>query len=140
MTTRTVLDTNTIISALLVPTSVPRQAVDAAFAGGAVLVADTTLAELTEVIQRPRFDRYITIEDRIRFLSHFVSNATLVTVTEVITDCRDPKDDKFLEVAIAGSATDIVSGDEDLLVLNPYRGIAIRTPREYVAQYATAAT
>jgi uncharacterized protein len=134
MTMRTVLDTNTLISALLIPTSLPRQAVDAAFAAGVVLVSDATLVELADVIQRPRFDRYVTIEDRVRFLSHFVSNATMVTVTETITDCRDAKDNKFLEVAIAGNATDIVSGDADLLVLHPYRGVVIRTPRAYVDQ------
>ena len=46
--------------------------------------------------------------------------------------CRDPKDDKFLEVAISGQADVIVSGDEDLLTMNPFSGIPIITPRAFL--------
>jgi len=47
--------------------------------------------------------------------------------------CRDPKDNKFLELAVAGEATHIVTGDSDLLVLNPFRDIAVLTPSEFLA-------
>lgn len=49
-----------------------------------------------------------------------------------ITACRDPKDDKFLELAVSGRATHIISGDTDLLTLNPFRGIAILPPRAFL--------
>lgn len=50
----------------------------------------------------------------------------------MIRACRDPKDDKFLELAIDGRADAIVTGDQDLLVLHPFRGIAVLTPAEYL--------
>ena len=131
---RFVLDTNTIISALLVRASLPRQAFDHALAHGTVLVSEHTIAELTDVLQRTRFDRYIRLERRIQFLAGFVQATMVITITETITDCRDPKDNKFLEVAVCGHADVIVTGDQDLLALHPYRGIAIITPRDFLTQ------
>ena len=131
-TDRFVLDTNTIVSAVLLPTSIPRQAFDRAFDTGVVLVSEQTIAELTEVLQRRRFDKYIREEERLQFLATFIRDTTLTIVTETITDCRDPKDNRFLEVAVSGYATLIVTGDQDLLALDPYRGIAIITPRAFI--------
>jgi putative PIN family toxin of toxin-antitoxin system len=51
-----------------------------------------------------------------------------------VADCRDAKDNKYLELAIVAGATIIVSSDEDLLVLNPWRGIRILRPAEYLAR------
>lgn len=127
-----VLDTNTIISAVLIPTSLPRHAFEAAFRHGIVLVSDATLAELTEVIQRTRFDRYVSSIERRLFLASFIRNTTSILVTETITDCSDPKDNKFLELAVSGNATYLVSGDTDLLDLNPYRSMTILTPRTFL--------
>jgi hypothetical protein len=130
MSKRFVLDTNTLVSALLVRRSVPRQAFDYAFEHGTVLVSQATLAEVTEVLYRPKFDRYLTLERRLQFLTSYSEDTTSITITEVIMDCRDPKDNKFLEVAVSGSADILVTGDRDLLELHPYRGIAILTPHE----------
>jgi predicted nucleic acid-binding protein len=58
--------------------------------------------------------------------------AELVAISERIAACRDPKDDKFLELAVSGKAEVIVSGDGDLLDLNPFRGIPIVTPATFV--------
>ena len=58
--------------------------------------------------------------------------AELVTITERVAVCRDPTDDKFLELAINGRADMIVTGDLDLLVLDRFRGIPIVTPRDFV--------
>jgi predicted nucleic acid-binding protein len=55
-----------------------------------------------------------------------------VTILSPVRACRDPRDDKFLEVAVHGRADAIVTGDRDLLDLNPFRGIAILTPAEYL--------
>jgi uncharacterized protein len=66
------------------------------------------------------------------WLRKLMAVAELVTITERITACRDPTDDKFLELAVNGRADLIVSGDGDLLALNPFRNIAIVTPAAFV--------
>lgn len=56
----------------------------------------------------------------------------IVEIEESIRICRDPKDDKFLEVAVNGQATSLMTGDQDLLILHPFRSIPIVTPRTFV--------
>lgn len=75
---------------------------------------------------------HISIEERQDFLRLLVRIAEPVTVSRGVRVCRDPKDDKFLEVAVNGRADLIVSGDDDLLVLDPFRGIPIVTATVYV--------
>ena len=58
--------------------------------------------------------------------------AESVEVTERVRACRDPKDDKILELAVNGRANYIVTSDDDLLDLNPFRGIAIVRPAEFL--------
>jgi putative PIN family toxin of toxin-antitoxin system len=132
---RAVLDTNVVASAVLLPHSVPRQAFDRVLEHGKILISSATVAELNDVLRRPGFDKYLREEERMEFLAVLVREAELVDVTTVVTDCRDPKDNKFLELAVSGEATHIVSGDGDLLVFHPFRGIAIITPRDFVAQW-----
>ena len=131
---RFVLDTNVIVSALLLPRSVPRQAFDKAFAQGVVLTSVATLDELDDVIRRKKFDRYVGEEKRLEFLEVFIRDSIIVDMLEVITACRDPKDNKFLELAVSGQATHLISGDPDLLVLSPFRGIPIVTPQAFVTE------
>ena len=132
---RVVMDTNVAVSAALLPRSVPRQAFDRALEHGTVLISSATVAELNDVLRRPHFDKYVHEDERLEFLATLVREAELVVVTDVVTDCRDPKDNKFLELALSGKATHIVSGDEDLLVLHPFRGVLILTPQAFVAQW-----
>lgn len=61
-----------------------------------------------------------------------MAGAELVAITQRIAACRDPTDDKFLELAVNGRADAIVTGDADLLALNPFRGIPIVTPAIFV--------
>jgi putative PIN family toxin of toxin-antitoxin system len=129
---RFVFDTNVVISALLLKRSVARQAFDKATQIGKLLVSRVTVEELNDVLRRKGFEKYVTEEERMEFLSAFVRDGVLVEIIERVMVCRDPKDDKFLELAINGKASCIVSGDEDLLVLHPFRGIAIVTPREFL--------
>ena len=128
-----VLDTNVIVSAVLSPRSVPRQALDQAFFLGTVLVSDSILVEVDDVLRRPKFERYVSEDERLQFLAKFVGDAMIVEITEVVTDCRDSKDNKFLELAVSGGAKCIISGDADLLVLDPFRGISIVTPQVFVS-------
>ena len=130
---RYVLDTNTLVSALLFEHSTPGQAFRRALKRGEILVSPSTLEELAEVLQRKKFDRYVTATEREEFLEAFVERATFIEPTEELRICRDAKDDKFLELAVSGRAAYLISGDDDLRSLNPFRGIDIVTAAEFLA-------
>lgn len=117
---------------MLLPLSIPRRALDHALHEGRLLISLATVTELDEVIHRPKFDRYLSEKERTEFLTTLVHEAELVNVVDRIADCRDPRDDMFLELAVSGRATHIVSGDPDLLILHPYRGIAVVTPAAFL--------
>ena len=129
---RFVFDTNVIVSALLIKKSTAREALDRARSVGIILLSVEVIEELREILSRPAFDHYIDEEDRLKFLALLVKEATLVEITENIKKCRDPKDDKFLELAVNGKADFIVSGDGDLQILNPFRKIPILSPGEFL--------
>ena len=129
---RFVFDNNAIVSALLFSNSVPGQAFFAALDRGEFLVSRETFAELSEALARPKFDRYVTREEREQFLVRLLIEAALIETTEMIVTCRDPKDDKFLELAVGGRAACIVTGDQDLLALHPFRDIPILTPAQFL--------
>jgi putative PIN family toxin of toxin-antitoxin system len=129
---RVVFDTNVVVSALLTKQSVARDSLDKARGLGNILLSLEIIEELYDVLGRPAFDRYIDEEDRIRFLNLLVKEATLVEIKEHIKECRDPKDDKFLELAVNGKADFLVTGDRDLQVLNRFRKITILSPREFL--------
>lgn len=129
---RFVFDTNVIISASLFETSTPAQAFYEAIDRGELLLSKAVLKEVSRVLQRERFDRYVSMETRKRFLKALVREGRLVEVTEQIEACRDPDDDKFLELAVSGGADVIVSGDKDLTDLDPFRGIRILTPAAFL--------
>jgi putative PIN family toxin of toxin-antitoxin system len=130
---RIVLDTNVVVSALLLSDSVPRQAFDKAIDDGEVVISTPVLIDLAEVLARDKLNKYLTEQERMRFLVALLKASELVGITEQIHNCRDPSDNKFLELAVCGNADVIVSGDDDLLVLNPFRGIAILTPRDFLS-------
>lgn len=127
-----VLDANVIVSAVLLPHSVTRKAFDKACEQGCIVVSEEVINELDDVLRRPRLNKYIHEEDRIRFLMELLREAQLVRVACTITDCRDPKDNKYLELAVASQAACIISGDRDLLVLSPFGDIPVLTPREFL--------
>jgi len=118
---RFVLDTNTLISAFLFRNSIPYKAVQKATKTGEVLLSLATLEELQSVLFRAKFDKYLSLETRKQLLSDFISVAELVEIIEEVIACRDPKDDKFLSLAVSGEAKVVVSGDKDLLALHPFR-------------------
>ena len=125
---RVVFDANVVVSASLLPRSVPRQAFDRALAEGDILMSLALVTELNDVLYRPKFDRYVPIGLRVEFLAGFVRVAEWVEVTQPVTVCRDPKDNHVLELAINGRATHVVTGDDDLLALDPFRGVRIVPP------------
>lgn len=129
---RFVFDTNTLISAALFAKSVPRQAFDLAVSNGELITSESCLTELNQVLHRAKFARYLTPFEIDLFISQYSLTTTLVSVSTLLNDCRDVKDNKFLELAIDGQAACIISGDQDLLVLHPYRTVTIYTPGDFL--------
>jgi putative PIN family toxin of toxin-antitoxin system len=135
MINRFVFDTNTFISAALLPGSVNAEALDLAFNIGIILVSHSSFSEFTEVIFRKKFDRYLTDERRLQVIQKLERDTHLCEVNTVLHDCRDPKDNKFLELAIDSNALCIISGDKDLLVLHPFHNISILTPGDFLKEF-----
>jgi len=129
---RCVVDTNTVVSAVILPSSLPRQALSRVLHHAILLASESTLDELKEVLFRPKFDLYISREERARFLAQLAMVAEIVPIIQIVRECRDPKDDKFLEVALNGSADVIITGDTHLLNMNPWRGVGILTAASYL--------
>jgi uncharacterized protein len=134
--TRYVIDTNVIVSSLLFENSIPSKAFQYALKHGEVLLSIELLEELSDVLSREKFNRFVTSEERDEFLETFVERAILIEVIEKVQECRDSKDDKILELALNGRAGYIVSGDKDLLVLNPFRDVKIVTSEEFLRTVA----
>jgi hypothetical protein len=90
-----------------------------------VLTSDEQIGELLDVLKRPKFRRHLSSEDiEAMFLLIFERTERVEPKTPIV-DCRDPKDNFILEIAVEGRADTIVTGDKDLLVMDPYRGIRI---------------
>ena len=128
---RIVVDTNCLVSRLLADSS-PARAVRKAVDSSLLLVSEATMEELADVLGRSRFDRYVSLEDRQQFLRLLGRIAELVPIIYAVRECRDPEDDKFLEVALNGRADVILTGDRDLLELDRWRGVEILSPGEYL--------
>lgn len=131
---RIVVDTSALVSRLLIPNSTPGRAVSKAVHEARLLISEATLEELADVLARPKFDPYVTLTERQRFLRLLGRIAELVPIVRRVRACRDSRDDKFLELALNGEADVIVTGDDDLLVLDPFEGTRIVTPRSYLGR------
>lgn len=137
---RIVIDTSTLIGAILRPGSVPRQAFLAAVGVYDLCVSHATLNELRKVLQRPKFDRYAPLQARLDFCALVVERSRLWNVDEksdAIANgaCRDAKDAKFLALALDCQAVALISSDADLLVLNPWHGVSILTPAAFIEKH-----
>ena len=135
---RAVLDTSTLVSAALRVGSVPHQALLKVLGSCELCASGATLNELEQVLKRDKFDRYLDAETRLSFVALVRQQAHLFAVREadeltVQPACRDPKDNKFLTLALACEADAIISSDNDLLALNPWRSIPVLTPAGFVS-------
>ncbi len=128
-----VFDTSTLISAAIRPQSLPAQAYQLALEHFRLCISNETLDELANVLRRGYLDRYLERTEREKFLLVYSHASTLLPVDRRVSDCRDAKDNKFLELALTAQATVIVSSDSDLLVLHPYRGIPVLKPIDFVS-------
>ena len=122
-----VIDTNVWVSYVLAPQSAIGIKVKQLIREHPYAFSNETFIELTDVLMRDKFDRFVSPEKRGSILKLLANTADWFQPRVVITDCRDPKDNKFLELAIASSAKLLITGDQDLLVLHPYRGMNIQT-------------
>jgi len=134
MRERVVLDTNVLISGALSNTSTPALALETAVRHGQLLASTATMRELMETLLSPKFDPYVSREQRDALLLRLAPLVEFVEIVQVVRASRDPNDDKFLDVAVNGRAGVVVTGDKDLLELDPFRGIAILTPAAYVGR------
>ena len=126
MNHRFVFDTNSLISAALLRKSVNAIALNKALDIGRIVISEPALFEFSEVIFRIKFDKYFLNDaERFEAISRIEVNALVFFPKVTINACRDPKDNKFLELAITAGASCIVSGDNDLLILNPFNSIPI---------------
>lgn len=129
---RVVVDTGVLISAAIRPQSIPALALEKALLLFEVCASRSTLAELQRVLMAERFERYRPLASREQFLEGFVQRARRFEVSLTVTDCRDPGDNQFLELAETAEAELIVSTDTDLQVLHPWRGIPILPPSAFL--------
>jgi putative PIN family toxin of toxin-antitoxin system len=87
------------------------------------------------VLFRAKFNKYFTINEREEVAERFLLSFLQIDVDVVITDCRDPKDNMFLELAISAKAVCLISGDPDLLILNPFRNIPIINAATFLSSF-----
>ncbi len=137
---RAVIDTSTLISAVLRPSSVPRQAFVWALGSHTMFVSGATLDELEKVLLRPKFDAYALPAERAAFFVHYKQETTLLNPDAqseqmALGVCRDPKDCKFLALAMACNAGLLVSSDDDLLSLKNWHSTQIVSPAAFLSRY-----
>lgn len=123
---RYVFDTNILIGALLISNSLPAQALKKAENSGVILYSTDVLQEIKEVLFRSKFSSYISGDDIVGFLARIVRSWEEISIIQT-------KDNKFLELAMNGDADFLITGDNDLLVLNPHRSTKIIKPAEFLS-------
>ncbi|NBC48801.1 MAG: putative toxin-antitoxin system toxin component, PIN family [Gammaproteobacteria bacterium] len=129
---RIVIDTGILVSAAIRPESVPALALEKALLRFELCISDETFNELEAVLMRPKFDGYAATAQRTEFLTGLRQHATCIQVAEHVTDCSDPKDNKFLALAEAAGAELIIASDPHLTDMHPWRGIPIMPPRAFL--------
>lgn len=130
-----VLDTNLVVSAFLRPDGAAAQALVRALQGFEVVASRQTLDELLDVLGRSKFDRYLPRLERLEYAQTYAQAVRLVEVGTCVNDCADPKDNKFLALALDAHASILVSGDKrDLLSMNPYRGMRILSIGQFLSE------
>ena len=128
-----VFDASTVVGAALKADSVPEQALFRAEATDVFALSIQVDDEIAQVLGRPKFAGVLSLERREHILNTIRGMAVWFVPSERVTDCRDPKDNRYLELALAAGAAFIVSSDDDLIVLHPWRGVSILSPAAYLA-------
>ncbi|MFM7713042.1 MAG: putative toxin-antitoxin system toxin component, PIN family [Microcystis sp.] len=129
---RVVIDTNILVSFAIRPNEIFEQMFDYLARKGITLISDDTVAELFTVLNRDKFRKYIRLDSAMDYIEWYVGISESVSVTKSVIACRDPKDDKFLSLAVAGRADCIIAGDSDLLDMIAYEGIPIYRATDFL--------
>ena len=142
MKPRAIVDTSTLVSAALRADSKPRRALEKVIESFELCFSEATLSELETVLARPQFSRYAPSSALQAFFESVRADGSIFSVTEtdmkkVEPRCRDAEDHHILALAQMAKVDFIVSSDHDLLVLHPWRGIAILTPAQFLKRFAT---
>ncbi|MFM7578989.1 MAG: putative toxin-antitoxin system toxin component, PIN family, partial [Microcystaceae cyanobacterium] len=101
---------------------------------GKLLFSEATFQELQTVLNRSKFDKYVSLTIRSEFMFRLKLESELIEIIEQVNLCRDLKDNQFLEVAMNGNADYLITGDQDLLVLRPFQEIQIMTVHEFLSE------
>jgi len=129
-------DTNTLISSIIKPGSVPSKALNYAQSKGKLVFSEETKEEFLDVVGRDKFDRFIDKALRVQKAFEIVNTSIVSKVDKVSGfQCRDEADIKFLQLIVAVHADCLVSGDKDLLVLHPFKTIPILTPSQFMLSF-----
>ena len=126
------IDTGVLVSAAIRPESVPALALERALLHYDVCASQATFAELQSVLLRPKFDRYASLAARQAFVQGLSRHLQMMEVTQQITDCADPKDNKFLALALTVNAEMIIASDPHLTQMHPWRAIPILPPAAFL--------
>jgi putative PIN family toxin of toxin-antitoxin system len=132
---RVVIDTGVLVSGLIRPQGTTGEVLQVLRDGGFVcLYSSETILEIVDVLGREKFRlKYHILPEDISALVHLIRlRGEVVVPKHRVNDCRDPKDNKFLEVALTGDAGCLVTGDADLISMNPYQSTPIVTPAEFL--------
>ena len=130
-----VVDTNVLVSAFVFKSGNPREVLERCLATGKIVTSSDINKELKATLLAEKFEPFVPKATRETSLSLFLGLCEMVMPTKKITACRDADDNKFLELAIEAKAVCIVTGDPDLLVLNPFESIPIVTPKEFLERF-----
>ena len=129
-----VVDTNVLVSSILIRKSSSDAALKKARSLGKLLFSEATFQELQTVLNRAKFDKYVSLTIRSEFMFRLKLESELIEIIEQVNLCRDLKDNQFLEVAMNGNADYLITGDQDLLVLRPFQEIQIMTVHEFLSE------
>ena len=131
-----IFDCNVLLECSIFRKRDSRKSLEKAKREDAIIASRKTFEEFRSVMLRSKFDKYLTLESRLEFILEIQTLVRLIPVSHVVTICRDPKDDMYLELALSGKADCIITNDDDLLVLNPFENIAIISPKQFLEQYS----
>lgn len=128
-----VIDTNVLISAAL-GEGTCRAAFEMALRKGEIIRSDETFFELARTLEKPRLQKYLNQQDKVDFLANYLLLTKPTAITTKVYVCRDPFDNMFLELALSGKASFLITRDGDLLTLNPFKGIPIISVSRFLTE------
>lgn len=131
---RVILDTNLLISRALTPSSLTASAVRLIVDHCDLLASQATMDEFSQTLARVQSKGYVKQDEALMLITAYKEMVEWVPIIERVQRCRDPKDDKFLELALNGQADYIITGDKDLLVLHPFRDTEILTAKDFITK------